>query len=325
MTDAVPTLPPDVPAPDTHGSESEAASPGAFPEGAVPGVTVRHEEPLAPKTWLRVGGPAQHFAEPASHDALLALVKRAAETETRVRLLGGGSNLLVRDEGVSGLVIRLPRDHFGGVTEGEGDEAGTVTAGCGTPLSHLVEKTIKAGLGGLETLVGIPGTVGGALAGNSGGRHADVGSVCESVTVLTAAGETVTRTRDELQFGYRESSLDELCLLSATFALKEADPAELADRARKTWILKKAGQPLSHQSAGCVFKNPRGHRAGDLIERAGLKGTRVGGAEVSDRHGNFIVTGPDAKSADVLRLIDLCRDTVRQRAGVELELELRVW
>ena len=327
MPDAVPTLPPDAPPPDAAPNNPVAddpaggADPGAFPDGAVPGVTVRHEEPLAPKTWLRVGGPAQHFAEPNDLDQLLGLVRHAAETGTRVRLLGGGSNLLVRDEGVSGLVVRLPRERWSKV-EVDGE---TVTCDCGTPLSHLVERTVKAGLGGLETLVGIPGTVGGALKGNSGGRHADVGSVCDAVTVLTAAGEVVTRTRDELEFGYRSSSLDELCLLSASFRLTPADPGELAARARKTWIVKKASQPLSHQSAGCVFKNPRGQSAGDLIERAGLKGTRVGGAEVSDRHGNFVVTGPDAKSADVLRLIDLCRDTVQQRAGVELETELRVW
>ena len=281
------------------------------------------DEPLAPKTWLRVGGPAQHFAEPTNREQLRALVARCEEVGVGCRLLGGGSNLLVRDEGVSGLVVRLPKEHWGRV---EIDAAsGTVVADCGAPLSHLVAETVKAGLAGLETLVGIPGTVGGALHGNSGGRHADVGSVCESVEVMTRTGEVLTRTRDELSFGYRRSSLDELCLLSATFSLRPADPGALADRARKTWILKKSSQPLSHQSAGCVFMNPRGQSAGDLIERAGLKGTRVGGAEVSDRHGNFIVTGEGAKSADVLRLIDLCRDTVRQRAGVDLEVELRIW
>ena len=282
---------------------------------------VRHEEPLAPKTWLRVGGPAQHFAEPRDLDQLRGLVARAHETGTRCRLLGGGSNLLVREEGVSGLVIRLPKESWSRV-EIDGDR---VTCDAGAPLSHLVAETVKAGLAGLETLVGIPGTVGGALHGNSGGRYADVGAVCESVEALTVAGETVTRTRDELAFGYRRSSLDELCLLRATFALKPADGDELADRVRKTWILKKANQPLSHQSAGCVFKNPRGQSAGELIERAGLKGTRVGHAEVSDRHGNFIVTEPGATSGDVLRLIDLVRDTVRQRADVELDLELQIW
>ena len=285
------------------------------------GAAVRRDEPLAPRTWLRVGGPAQLYAEPASEEELTALVKAAADDGVRCRLLGGGSNLLVRDDGVSGLVLRLPREHF---AEIEADDD-SVTAGCGTPLSHLISETVKLGLGGLETLVGIPGTVGGALRGNAGGRHAAVGQFLRSVSGLTAAGEPFTRDADEISFGYRSSSLDELCLLSAAFALTPADPDELAERARKTWILKKNSQPLSHQSAGCVFKNPRGQSAGDLIERAGLKGTRVGGAEVSDRHGNFVVTADGTRSEDVLRLIDLMRSTVDRQFGVELELELVVW
>ena len=321
--------PPDVPAPDQPDLDDSAADLSAespddpFADADLAGAAVLTDEPLAPKTWLRVGGPAQHFAEPTNRDQLHALVARCAATGTNCRLLGGGSNLLVRDEGVSGLVIRLPKEHWDELSIDIG--SGEATVDCGVPLSHLVAETVKAGLGGLETLVGIPGTVGGALHGNSGGRHADVGSVCRSVEVMTRTGEVLTRTHEELSFGYRRSSLDELCLLRATFALRSADADALADRARKTWILKKSSQPLSHQSAGCVFMNPRGQSAGDLIERAGLKGTRVGGAEVSDRHGNFIVTGEGAKSADVLRLIDLCRDTVRQRTGVELETELQLW
>ena len=309
--------PPD--APDSPAPNPPDGGDGFHADGL--DVVIRHEEPLAPKTWLRVGGPAQHFAEPETVEQLAALVARAHETGTRCRVLGGGSNLLVREEGVSGLAVRLPKEAWGRV-EIDGE---TVTCDAGAPLSHLVAETVKAGLAGLETLVGIPGTVGGALHGNSGGRHAAVGDVCRDVEVMTVAGETAVRTRDEISFGYRRSSLDELCLLRATFALKAADADELADRARKTWIVKKAAQPLSHQSAGCVFKNPRGQSAGELIERAGLKGTRVGRAEVSDRHGNFIVTEPGATGGDVLRLIDLVRDTVRQRAGVELELELQVW
>ena len=317
--------PPDAPADAAPGAPraDEAAGGDPFAGADLAGATVTTDEPLAPKTWLRVGGPAQHFAEPTDEDQLRALVARCHETDTRCRLLGGGSNLLVKDEGVSGLVIRLPKEHWGRLEIDR--ESGAVKCDCALPLSHLVAETVKAGLAGLETLVGIPGTVGGALHGNSGGRHAAVGDLCESVEVMTVAGETHPRTREEMSFGYRRSSLDELCLLRATFQLSPADPDALADRARKTWILKKSSQPLSHQSAGCVFMNPRGQSAGDLIERAGLKGTRVGGAEVSDRHGNFFVTSEGATSSDVLRLIDLARDTVRQRTGVELELELRVW
>ena len=290
------------------------------------GAAVRRDEPLAPRTWLRVGGPAQHYAEPSSEEELTGLVRAAVGDGVRCRLLGGGSNLLVRDDGVSGLVLRLPREHFAEIdVDPDAGEHRTVTAGCGTPLSHLISETVKLGLGGLETLVGIPGTVGGALHGNAGGRHAAIGQFLTGVRGLTAAGEPFDRDADEISFGYRSSSLDELCLLSATFALTPSDADELAERARKTWILKKNSQPLSHQSAGCVFKNPRGQSAGDLIERAGLKGTRVGGAEVSDRHGNFLVTAEGTRSEDVLRLIDLMRSTVDRQFGVELELELVVW
>jgi UDP-N-acetylmuramate dehydrogenase len=126
-------------------------------------------------------------------------------------------------------------------------------------------------------------------------------------------------------FGYRESSLDELAIIEARLELELDDPQELAKRLQKQWIVRKASQPMGHQCAGCVFKNPRGVSAGELIERAGLKGTRIGGAVVSDRHANFIIAEPDCTSNDVLRLIDLVRDQVRDRLGVELELELEIW
>jgi UDP-N-acetylmuramate dehydrogenase len=134
-----------------------------------------------------------------------------------------------------------------------------------------------------------------------------------------------TRHRDDLVFGYRESSLDELVILNAQLQLEEDDPLELARRLQKQWIVRKASQPLGHQCAGCVFKNPRGVSAGEMIERAGLKGTRIGGAVVSDRHANFIVAEAECTSQDVLRLVDLVRDQVRERLGVELELELEIW
>jgi UDP-N-acetylmuramate dehydrogenase len=133
------------------------------------------------------------------------------------------------------------------------------------------------------------------------------------------------RPREELVFAYRHSSLDELVILEAGFELEPGDPQELTKHMQKQWIVKKAGQPLAHQSAGCIFKNPRGISAGMLIDQAGLKGTRVGGAEVSDRHANFIVVDRDASSNDVLQLIDLVRSRVAEQLGVELELEIQIW
>ncbi len=281
----------------------------------------RPDEPLAPHTWLRVGGPAQFFVEPRDEDELAAVVRACHEQEIAVRLLGDGSNVVVRDEGVSGAVIRLPRELFSAVSiDGQ-----VVRAQAGALLSHVISQAVRAGLAGLETLTGIPGTVGGALHGNAGGKTGEIGQYVVEVGALTPAGERVVRTGDDLLFAYRDGGLEDLVVLQAAFGLTPEDPDEIARRMRKIWITKKASQPLSHQSAGCVFKNPRGQSAGQLVDRAGLKGTRVGEAEISDRHANFVVTRDGAKADDVLRLIDLARSRVLERFGVELELEVQVW
>ncbi len=282
---------------------------------------VRQGEPLAPYTWFKIGGPAAYFAEPRSVEELEKLVRQCCEQELPVRLIGGGSNLLVRDEGVPGVVIRLSSEAFAQVKV-EGD---TITSGGGTKLGHLISIAVREGLAGLESLVGIPGTVGGALHGNAGGRGGDIGQWTGGATVMTRDGETHVRQRDDLVFSYRESSLDELVILESKFQLEATDAAELTKRMQKQWILKKASQPLGHQSAGCIFKNPRGMSAGMLIDQAGMKGTTVGGATISERHANFIVTEPGASSQDVLKLIDLVKSRISERLGVDLETEIEVW
>lgn len=281
----------------------------------------RRDEPLAPYTWMKIGGPAQFLIQPRTPDELVQVVKTCDQIEAPLKLLGGGSNLLVRDAGVGGVVLRIYGEPFAKV-EVQGD---VVRAGAGAMLTTVISHTVNAGLAGMETLVGIPGTVGGALHGNAGGRIGDIGQFVESVTALTMTGEVVTRNQDELSFGYRESNLDDLIILEATFRLQPDDPDEITRHMRKLWISKKATQPYSFQSAGCVFKNPRGMSAGLLIDQAGLRGTRIGGAEISDRHANFIVSHPGASSADVQRLIDLARSKVAEQFGVDLELEIEVW
>lgn len=279
------------------------------------------DEPLAPLTWLRIGGPAQRLIEPRSVDELAAVLRTCHELAVPVRLLGSGSNLLVRDEGVAGVVIRLTAPVFCGVTiEGQ-----RVKAGGGALLSHVITESAQAGLQGLETLVGIPGTIAGALKGNAGGRNGEIGEHVDTITVMTSTGDLYIRQGDELVFEYRRSNVVELCVIEAEFQLTPASPDDIAERMRKLWVMKKSTQPLSFQSAGCIFKNPRGLSAGALIEQAGLKGMKIGDCEVSDRHGNFIVTSPGAKSADVLKLIDLMRTKVAEAHGVELELEIQVW
>jgi len=282
---------------------------------------VRQGEPLAPYTWFKIGGPAAYFAEPRTIDELGALVRRCREEELSVWLIGGGSNLLVRDEGVPGVVIRLAAEAFSEVkVDGE-----TITSGGGSKLGHLISIAVREGLAGLESLVGIPGTIGGALHGNSGGRGGDIGQWASQATVMTRDGEIHVRQRDDLVFSYRDSSLDELVILDAQFQLEPTDSVELTKRMQKQWILKKASQPLGHESAGCIFKNPRGMSAGMLIDQAGLKGTTIGGATVSERHANFILTAPGASSQDVLKLIDLIKGRISDRLGVELETEIEVW
>lgn len=282
---------------------------------------VRQDVPLAERTWLGLGGPAAFYAEPNTLDELAALVRRCRNEDVPIRLLGGGSNILIRDEGVQGMVVALTAAEFTDIRM----TGARLTAGGGAKLAHAISESVRAGLAGLEPLVGIPGTVGGALHGNSGTRGGDIGQWACQATVLTRAGELHVREREDLVFAYRQSSLDELVILSADFQLERDDPVQLTKRMQKQWIIKKAGQPLSHQKAACVFKNPRGMSAGMLIDQAGLKGTRVGGVEVSNRHANFLIADDGATAQDALRLIDMIRSRVAERLGVELETELEIW
>lgn len=282
---------------------------------------VRAHEPLAMHTWFQLGGPAEYLAEPRDREELIALVERCHREQVPVRMLGGGSNVLVRDEGVPGMVIRLVEPAFAQVRV----EDQTLIAAGGAPLSRVITTAVRDGLAGLEMLIGIPGTLGGALHGNAGTHGGDVGQWVTHVKAVTQSGEVVDRTRDDMVFSYRRSSLDELVILEATFELQRDEPEELARRMQKNWILKKQSQPMGHQCAGCVFKNPRGVSAAELIDEAGLKGTRIGGAVVSDRHANFIVADPECTAQDVLRLIDLITAQVHERLDVELQRELEVW
>jgi len=281
----------------------------------------RENEPLAPYTWLRLGGPAAVFAEPNDRNELAELVSRAREEDLPVRLIGGGSNLLVRDEGVPGVVIRLSTPAFCGIET----SAESITVGGGCALSHLISTAVGAGLSGLEALVGIPGTVGGALRTNAENYGVDIGQCIQQATLLTRSGEILVRRRDEMQFAYRQSNFDELVTLDAQFRLEPEDRTSLARRMQKNWILKQAGQPAASANSAFIFKDPRAMTAAELIEQASLKGTRVGGAEISEKNANYIVAGDGCTASDVLRLIDLVRSQVNDRLGVELENGIKIW
>lgn len=279
------------------------------------------QAPIAERTWFRTGGVAEYFAEPQNVDQLQQLVKRCHSEGLTVRVLGGGSNILIRDEGVSGMVISLAAPAFAAITPGDS----SIKAGGGAVLAEVISESVRNGLAGLDPLVGIPGVVGGALHGNAGSRGGDIGQWTCSATVMTRSGEIATRTRDEMVFAYRKSSLDELVIIDAEFQLEEDNPEQLTKRLQKQWIIKKASQPMVDERTGSIFKNPRGMSAGMLIDQAGLRGASVGEARVSDKYANFIVAGAGATSTDVLQLIDTVRSRVAERLGVELETELEIW
>jgi UDP-N-acetylmuramate dehydrogenase len=284
--------------------------------------TVKPDVSLAPLVWFRLGGAATYFANPRQLDELIALLKRCREEGIAFKILGGGSNVLVRDEGVNALVIHLESPFFSDLTVREN----IVEAGAAVPLTALISHSARAGLGGLEVLTGVPGTVGGALRGNAGGRQGAIGPFVRRATVLDPSDEVQVRERDDLSFADRDSNLDDPLILSAEFELTPEEPESVVRRMRRIWIIKKENQPYGHQSSGCIFKNPTPDvSAGALIDQAGLRGTRFGGAEVSDRHANFIVAHPGAMASDVLQLIDRIRQRVWQQFGYELELQIQVW
>lgn len=285
---------------------------------------LKRNEPLAPYTHLKLGGPAEILVQPRSLDELSRVVSRCYQDGIRLWVLGGGCNVVIRDEGISGVVLRLSEPAFTQV-EVQGTQ---VRCGTGASVSAVISASARHGLGGLETLVGIPGTVGGALRTNAGDRSGDIGQFVHLVEVLDSQGQLQIRDRDELRFSERSSNLDDPVLVRAEFALEPDDTNAIVKRLRKTWILRKASSSNlspSFQSAGRIFKNPRGLSVSKLIEQAGLSRTRVGGVEVSDRDPNYFLVHPGATSRDVLRLIDLVRSRVQERFQVSLEQELAVW
>ena len=281
----------------------------------------RAGEPLAPYTSLKIGGPADALVEPPAVADLAAVLQACQSAGISHRVLGAGGNVLVRDEGVKGVVLRLVTAPFVEVAV----NGNRVRAGCGAPLSAAIAAAARHGLVGLEGLVGLAGTVGGALRLNAGDRTADVGQFVRQVEVLDAAGRVLVRDRDELNFGPCESNLDDPVLLAAVFELDSEAPASVLKRLRRAWIQHKATQPLTHQAAGRVFRNPPGLSAAALIEQAGLVGTKVGGAQVNDRNANYLTAEPGTTARDVMRLIELVRTRVAEQFRIDLELALSIW
>jgi UDP-N-acetylmuramate dehydrogenase len=282
---------------------------------------VKRNEALAPFTYLKVGGPAEMFVQPRTLEELSCVVRECYQKKIPLRVLGGGCNILVSDEGVRGAVVRLSETAFTQVAVHDR----RVRAGAGASLSSFISEAARHGLAGLETLVGIPGSIGGALRCNAGDRAGEIGQYVRLVEVLDEKGKVEVRERDELRFAHRWSNLDDPVILAAEFELDNDQVDSIVKRLRKSWILRKANQPLTFEATGRMFKDPRGLSAATLIAQAGLPGQRVGGAELSERDANFVVAQPGTSARDILRLIDLIRSRVKEQTGVELELEITVW
>jgi len=292
------------------------------------GDRVQANAPLAPLTTFRVGGPADWLVDARGGDDILAALQLAHRAGVPVTMLGGGSNVLVGDAGVRGLVIR-PR---GG--DVRAIDAGHVQADAAVTINGLVRWTINHGRAGLEAWAGTPGTVGGAIFGNAhfGGRL--IGDLVERVQLASRDGARKDVPAEAMAFGYDRSRLQTTgeVLLSAVFRVSSGEPAALRAVARQSLAYRKGTQPLDTPSAGCIFQNPEPSRdavpagipwsAGALVDRAGLKGAAVGGARVSPTHGNFIVNEGSATAHDIRALIERCRIAVREQFGVELRDEI---
>ncbi len=302
-------------------------------------VDVEADAPLGPRTWFGVGGRADALVRPRSEEALSTLVERCHRDGVALRVLGEGANLLVADEGVSGVVVRLDADCFRerrlnvrGAVEG-------VRLMAGADLARCVLETTRSGFAGLGGLAGIPASIGGAVRMNAGGAFGSIGDRLHAVGCLDRRGELVVAPASSLNLGYRRCELPGEIVLWASFTLDEGDPVRLRSEVAEVFAYKRSTQPLAEHSAGCMFRNPREEivppevrkafggsvSAGGLVDRAGLKGLAHGGASISTRHANFVVVKAGATAGDILALSEVVADRVEDRFGVRLEREVVVW
>jgi UDP-N-acetylmuramate dehydrogenase len=283
------------------------------------GVPFRENEPLSRHTSMGVGGPAAVMAFPRSPEQLRRALRVRRELDAPHRVLGGGSNLVVADEGLDELVLDTRE-----MCQVRVGEDGVVTAEAGANLIRTVVRCCRAGWQGMQSAVGIPGSIGGAAVMNAGAYGFSISDVMREIVVYDRDGERAEPPQG-WRFHYRGSSIPEgSAVASVTLGLRPGDPEALGTEIRELQLQRVRSQP-GGRNAGCVFKNPPGTPAGKLIDELGLKGTRRGGAVISPRHANFVVNDAGARAADVLELLELVRETAAREAGVELELEVKVW
>jgi len=282
---------------------------------------VKTDYPIADHTWYGLGGPVDYFVTPKTARELKDVVRRCNESDIPIFVIGFGSNLLINDDGLRAAVIKLQGNEF----EHTRFDGSTITAGAGDDLNKLVLKCVQKGLSGIEALTGIPGSIGGAVKMNAGGRFGDIGSAVQSVTLMDSRGNIFEKSKPELVFDYRSTNISAKFILSACLGLTPADPEQIVRTVKESWIYRKNSQPLNTRNCGCVFKNPPGAFAGALIDRAGLKGFQIGAAVVSEKHANFIIAQDGCKSRDVIKLIETIKQRVKKQSDIELETEIEIW
>ncbi len=285
-----------------------------------PGLDLRAGEPLSAHTTFRIGGPARWMAFPKSEEELAAVLEQCAGDGEVPLILGNGSNVLAPDEGLDRVVICTKN-----LTEIRA-EGNRLTIGAGCTMAKAAMAALDAGLTGMEFAHGIPGTIGGGAVMNAGAYGGELKDIVTGASCLTPDGRRVTKTGEELDFGYRHSCFDGgmYVILSVTVELASGDPARIRARMDDLAARRRASQPLEYPSAGSTFKRPPGHYAGRLIEDCGLKGRRVGGAQVSEKHAGFVINRGGATCADVLALTEAVQSEVLKKFGVSLELEVKV-
>jgi UDP-N-acetylmuramate dehydrogenase len=276
-------------------------------------------EAMAHHTSYGIGGPAKAYVIPMDKFDLAHILQCANKHHIATYFVGSGSNLLVADEGIDGLVITLGKSFNQLKINGT-----TVFAQSGVMLGKMVKECIHRNLSGVESLVGVPGTLGGALVMNAGAFGGEISNFLKEVTVMTMDGQEKIYNPEDISFSYRHSTFPENeIVLSAAFELIQSDTITVMEKRSKASGGRKASQPLKFRSAGSVFKNPNEGAAGYYIDQAGLKGTQIGGAEISPIHANFFVNHGEAKASDIVALIRLARETVQDKFGIALDLEVK--
>ncbi|XJZ28411.1 UDP-N-acetylmuramate dehydrogenase [Bacillota bacterium Lsc_1132] len=283
---------------------------------------IKKNEPLAAYTTIKIGGPADLLIEPSSLENLKKAMNVIHKHGVKWRAIGRGSNLLVSDQGIEGVVIKLGS----GLDNLEINED-VLTVGGGHSLVSLATMISKKGLSGLEFASGIPGSVGGAVYMNAGAHGSDISKILTKAHILFEDGSIEWLSNEEMEFSYRTSVLQKKrpgIVLEAVFQLKKGNRAEIVSEMQKNKDYRKETQPWNFPCAGSIFRNPLPQFAGKLIETAGLKGYQIGGAKISEMHGNFIVNAGDAKAADVLALIDYVKETIDRLYSIKMETEVEI-